>query len=256
MVIGSVCAAAVALTALSAQPQGGSQKNGTDILHFFVRKKMADTAVESGASGRVEANQNQQGNANNQRLDILVKGLQTNTTYQLLALLDEDTNLTQVTEFATDAKGGAALQYRKVGNGKGLGKGKSLLPDVLNPLHEIRELAVFNSSTQAVLTADLTAPDKLQYLVKRDLSTDSVDAQLRIKATTRQTQFRLVAAGLNPTNDYLLVLNGYIEQTNSTDAKGKLNITSRLQNPLDILDLRTLAFWDSRSNVVLSTQLP
>jgi hypothetical protein len=45
-------------------------------------------------------------------------------------------------------------------------------------------------------------------------------------------------------------------QTNSTDASGKLSVSSLLQNPVDILDLHTVALWDSVSNVVLSTELP
>jgi hypothetical protein len=61
---------------------------------------------------------------------------------------------------------------------------------------------------------------------------------------------------LNPTNDYFLVLNDGIVQTNSTDAGGKLTISSLLQNPVDILDLHTVALEDSVSNVVLSTELP
>ena len=221
---------------------------------------MTSQGVEPGAGGTVNAKQNQQGNANNQRLDIVLKGLTTNTTYQLLAILDDDTNLTAVTDFTTDDSGNAALQYRRMGNGNGhgggLGHGKSALPNELNPISNIRELTILNASTQAVLTADLTSPDQLQYLVKRDLSTGNVDALLRIKATTTQTQFRLTASGLNPTNDYLLVLNDGIVQTNTSDQSGKLVINSLLQNPTDILDLHSVALWDTSSNVVVSTELP
>jgi len=96
----------------------------------------------------------------------------------------------------------------------------------------------------------------LQYLIKRDLSTDTIEASLRIKATTSQTQFRLVASGLTPTTDYLLALNGGVVQTNTTDAKGSLAIKSLLENPGDILDIRSVALWDSASNVVLNTTLP
>ena len=238
----SAIAALGAGTLLAVQPVVKS--HGTDILHFFVRKTMTNQGIESGATGSVNAKQNKQGHANNQQLDILVKGLTTNTTYQLLALIDDDTNQTQVAEFTTDDNGNAALRYRKMGNGNGnghgngggLGHGKSPLPGALDPLSSIRELTIQNGSTQAVLTADLTSPDKLQYLVKRDLSTSTVDAALRIKATTSETQFRLIASGLNPTNDYLLVLNGGIAETDTTDENGKLVISSLLQNPGDILD--------------------
>ena len=239
-----------------------SKRHGTDILHFFVRKTMTNDGALTNATGRVQANQNQQGNANNQRLDIVLKNLDPAGTYQLLAVLDDDTNYTQVSEFQPDAQGNASLNYRKVGSskgkgkGKGLGKGKNALPAALDPISDIRQLAISLYSTQAVLHADLTAPDKLQYLVKRNLSTNDIDATLRIKATVNQTQFRLIAAGLNPTNDYLLALNGNVVQTESTDEKGALAIDSLLTNPGDILDLHSIGLWDSSSNVVLSTTLP
>ncbi len=92
-------------------------RRGTDILHFFDRKVMSNAGIESTAVGYVNARQNQQGHANNQNLDIVVKGLDTNTTYALLALLDDDTNLTAIANFSTDAKGRAALLYRRLGNG-------------------------------------------------------------------------------------------------------------------------------------------
>jgi hypothetical protein len=250
--------AACGFSALIAKPSAASHAGGTDILHLFVHKTMTNEGIESGAAGVVDVKQTRQGNANNQRLDVSVTGLTTNTTYQLLALLDDDTNATFVVDLTTDSHGAGALHFTQANNGKsgGLGKGKSPLPDLLDPVSNIRELTVVDGATQAVLTADLTAPDKLQYLIKRNLSTNGVSAQLRIKATTTQTQFRLTASGLNPTNDYFLVLNDGIVQTNSTDASGKLSVSSLLQNPVDILDLHTVALWDSVSNVVLSTELP
>lgn len=253
LAIGLFAAAAVVVPAVSS---AGSPNFGTDILHFLDRTTLTNEGVETNAGGKVYADQNEQGRANNQRLDIFVGGLETNTTYQLLTLFNDDTNLTWATNFSTDAKGKAALQYRSLGRGKGLGKGKSALPAALNPISEIRELYVFNSSTQAVLSADLTDPDRLQYLIKRNLSTNGVAAELFLKATARKTQFRLLAFGLAPTNDYRLVLNGDVTQTTTTDARGKLMIKSLAQNPTNILDLQSVELWDNSSNVVLSTQLP
>jgi hypothetical protein len=253
LIAGSITIAAATLIAT---PPGTVHKHGTDILHFFVRKAMTNEGAVANATARIEARQNQQGNANNQNLNVTVNNLEPNTTYTLLALLNDDTNLTQVAEFSSNAKGRASLLYRQLGNGKGLGQGKLPLPAALNPVSLVRALAIFNSSTQAVLTADLSSPDKLQYLIKRDLSTNTVEASLRIKATTRQTQFKLLASGLNAMTDYFLVLNGSIAQQNSTDAKGRLLIDSLLENPGDILDLRSVAVWDSTSNSVVSTTLP
>jgi hypothetical protein len=250
----------VAALAFSTVLAASAKRHGTDILHFFVRETMTNDGALTNATGKVDLGQNQQGKANNQRLDITLHQLDPNGTYQLLALLNGDLDFTPVTEFQANSQGDADLHYRKVGSsngrGKGMGKGKNALPAVLDPISNIRELMVSVNSTQSVLHADLTAPDKLQYLIKRDLSTNDVDATLSIKATTSKTQFRLTAAGLNPTNAYFLALNGSVVQTNSADAKGKLAINSLLVNPGDILDLHAVALWDSASNVVVSTTLP
>lgn len=248
-----VWAGALAATLTSQAAPGG---NGTDILHFQDRSTMSNEGVEATASGSVNANQNKQGGANNQTLAVSVKGLTTNTTYSLLVGIVGATNLTSVTNFTTDANGNASLQYSSKGSGHGKGKGnKNSLPDTLNPLSSIQELDVFNSSTQAVLSADLTMPDKLQYLIKRDISSGGVSANLRIKATTSQTQFRLSASGLAATNDFYLVVNSGIVQTNASDANGKLNITS-LNSTLPILQVNSLQLWDTSSNVVVGTTLP
>jgi hypothetical protein len=252
--------AALLLVSTFSLASSAGRRHGTDILHLFSRTTMTTEGAATNASGRVELAQNKQGKANNQNLAILLRNLETNATYQLLTRVG-DTNFTQVSEFQADAAGRASLIYRKVGSsqghGKGLGRGKSALPAALDPVSQIRELAISLNSTQTVLRADLTAPDKLAYLIKRDLgTTNGVDASLRIFATVQRTQFRLAAFGLTPEADYLLALNGGIVQTNSADAKGRLLINSLVESPVDILDLHSVALWDGASNVVVQTTLP
>jgi hypothetical protein len=255
-------AAVVTMTALTqrsvASGRGGDSggRNGTDTLHVSLRKGMTNEGVEPGASGRVILNQNKQGSSNQQRLDIRLLGLSTNSTYYLFGALDDESELALVGNVDTDGNGKATLRYRKNNHSSHLGRGKLPLPDELNPVSEIRELAIFNADTQAVLTADLATPDKFQYLVKRDIGTTNVGANLRIKANRKNLLFRLRASGLNPTNDYFLVLNESIVQTNSADASGNLRITSTPLLPTDVLALRELALWDSASNVVVQTELP
>lgn len=251
LIIGTIAVAAVSDAAAQ------SWKRGTDILHFFVREGFVNEGVETNLTGAADARQNTQGKANNQRLDLSFSGLDTNAVYQLYAVIDEDdTNYTHVTELTPNSSGNVALRYRKIGNGKSAGKGHAALPAVLEPLCSIRQLAVFNSSTQLVATADFTLPDKLQYLIKRDLGTNDVNASLRIKATTTQAQFRLMAGGLGASNDYLLVLNGEAVENLVSDSKGRINFSTSLENPEEILDLRSVALWNSASNVVFSTKLP
>jgi hypothetical protein len=222
----------------------------------------------------VQLDSKEQGKADHQDLNIRVQGLDANYTYQLSALLDENTNLLSALSFSTDANGAATLMLRDFsqgnpkanihshghgnghGHGHGKGNGRQDIPDVLNPISSIRELDVVNSNAQSVLVADLTAPSRLTYLVKRDLSSQNVNGQLRIQATNKKAQFGLSAAGLNPTNDYLLSFNGGIVQTNSTDSTGRLRISAPMETATDILDLHSVALLDNSSNVVLSTTLP
>jgi hypothetical protein len=233
-----------------------ADEGGTDILHLFDHTVMTNNGVETNAAGHVDVRQNTQGHADNQSLEIKVRGLETNSPYQVWALVDNDTNSMWTAQFSTDSDGDAALNYRKLGHGDHGGHDRLPLPAVLDPVSEIRQLTIANASTQAVLTADLTMPNRLQYLIKRNLSAPGIEASLRIHATTTQTQFRLVASGLSPTNNYFLALNGGIVETNSTNLRGRLVIRSLLVNPTDILDVHSVAVLDSSSNTVVSTTLP
>jgi len=197
-------------------------------------------------------------------LDITLAQLEPNATYQLLAALGDDTNYTQVTEFTAGTNGKAAFRYVSIGTSHnpnaGLGHWKTALPEVLDPICDIRALAVADSSTQAVLTADLTSPDKLQYQIKRWLDNapayPNAAAELRLMATTNAMQFKLRGYGLEPGQSYLLAVNGGGVDTNTADINGRLSFTNLPVVPMDILLVRELAIWDSVSNSVLSTHLP
>jgi len=243
---------AAVFSATSAQAAPG----GTDILHFQVVVGMTNNGVEANADGMVLAEQKKQGNANNQKFSIAVTGLSTNTTYELVAVVDDDTNLVDVAAFTTDKKGKAVLNYSSLGNGHGGGHNNSALPAALNPVSLIREIDVVNSNLQAVLTADVTTPDRLDYLIKRNLSNGGVKAELMLHANTHQTEFHLTATGLTPSTNYFLAFNSEIVQTNSSTSKGKLNINSLVEVPPVILDVRDIELLDNSSNVVLQTQLP
>jgi len=222
---------------------------GTDILHFSDR---ANFSGDGGASGTVFARENKQGKADNQSVSISLKGLDTNAPYTLLISTVDDTNLVSATDFTTDKRGKASLTLKKTGKGNN----KNALPDVMQPVAELRSFAVVNADTQTVATADLTAPTQLQYQIKRDLSTNDITATLRIQATTKKTKLRVSARGLPAASDFSLVLNDAVAATDTTDSHGKLEMATELVNPNDILDLRSVVVMDTSSNVVLSTTLP
>jgi hypothetical protein len=230
---------------------------GTDILHFFDHATFTNNGVGTNAAGTVNTRENTQGKADNESVSISVKGLDTNAPYTLQISTIDDTNLTSVSDFTTDSRGRANLNFRNLANGKSLGHGQSPLPTSMDPVSNLRSLAVLDTNTLAVLlSADLTAPNHLEYIIKRDLSTNGITATLRIQANNQSAHVRVSARGLAATNDYYLVLNGGIVETNTTDIHGRLELGSTLLNPPDVLDLRSVSVWDTGNNVVVSTTLP
>jgi hypothetical protein len=253
----SIClsASAIALTFAALAAQANPHK---DILHLELKKKMTNEGVIANASGRVEIHENLESKGKKQDIHIELKELDANTSYQLLALSDGETNATSVLDFTTDDEGEASIEFRDKGKteNKGHGKIKSPLPDALNPVSGILELTVSDTNLQAVLTADMTAPDKMEYELERDLSTGSIKASLKIHANEKKAEVRLEAKGLSANSQYSLSLNGAVAQTGNTDEHGHLNLKARLPHPLDILSLQSVELLDNSSAVVLSTTLP
>ncbi|MBI3852246.1 MAG: DUF3494 domain-containing protein [Verrucomicrobia bacterium] len=232
-----------------------SNKGGTSILHLNFVTAMLNTGVDPDASGSVNGKLNRQGNASNQRLQISLANLDPNTTYQLAAFIGDDTNSTSVASFTTDANGAFKVTYVKKSQGKGSAGGQPL-PDALHPLRNVRELDIVNGSAQTVLRADLTDPDKLQYLIKRRLDNTGLVSgavgTLQIKATKTSTKFRLTASGLTPNTDYVLTINGNAAQTNTTDSAGNLNLTALPPGSPNVLEIHSVALTDIAGNVVLT----
>jgi hypothetical protein len=232
-----------------------AKPGGTSILHFNFVTAMANTGVDANAGGSVNGKLNRQGNANNQRLQMSLVNLDPNTTYQLAAFIGDDTNSTSVTEFTTDSNGAFTVTYVKKAQGKASAGGQPL-PEALNPLENVRELDILNGNAETVLRADLTDPDKLQYLVKRLMDNAGVvpaaAGSLHIKATTTSTKFLLRASGLTPGTDYVLTINGNAAQTNTTDSAGNLNLKILPGGSPNILDIHALALTDTAGNLVLT----
>ncbi len=244
-------AAATVMILLLLSHDSIAKKGGTSILHLMIRATMTGSG-----SGSVELKRNQQGAADNQRLQISVADLTADTEYQLLAGTVGGTN---VLTFTTDSTGRAVMTFVKKNKGKAH-PGGELLPPELDPVTDLRWLEVSLGGTQTVLVADLTDPDAFQYLVKRPMTNDGVDgdaaASLRIKSNGVSDQLRIRASGLDATNTYFLAINGGIADTLASDAAGKLSVTGWPTGSPHVLDVTALAIWDSASNSVLSTTLP
>lgn len=248
--------AALVATPAFAAPHG---RGGTDILHLSIKEAFTNDNVEPSAAGTVQLSQNQQGNANNQTMDISATGLTPGTNYTLVAVTTSNTTPTPVdTNLNTDANGNFVVHYRSLGNGKGGGKKNTPLPDGLNPVSQVVELDIENAGGQPVLTADLRNPSSVVFLDKKNLTDNTgggATGVLQIKGNQNSTKFKLNAKGLTPSTDYALAFNGGVVQTNTADAKGNLKINSA-PTPSNILDLQTVDLLDPSSANVFHADLP
>jgi hypothetical protein len=267
--------AALAITALTAysgdKPKGEKGGNhGTDIIHLSMKVQMDNGGVVTNASGQARIDWHQQGNANHQDLVINVRGLDADTSYDLEALVNDDTNLTSVVSFTTDGEGTASIDLEDKGhnnNGHGHGHGhayghdkhghvKDTLAAGLEPVGDIHQLFVLdNTGTNVVLTANFTTANCFQLLVKRNISSDTVNAELRIMANPGKAQVQLSASGL-AAGDYTLLLNDTAAVTQTADEHGRVDIRTQLANPADILSVSSVSLVDAGTNVVVSTTLP
>ncbi len=260
--------AITALTAYSGDKPGKGGNHGTDIIHLSIQTQMENGGILTNASGQARINWHQQGNANHQSLQVNVRGLDADTSYELDALLNDDTNLTSGVSFTTDANGNASINLEDKGrNNNGHGHGhayghnkpghmKDTLPAALEPVGHIHELFVLdNTGTNVILTADFTTANSFQYLVKRNISSDTVNAELWIIANPGKAQIRLLASGL-AAGDYTLMLNDTATQTQTADDHGRVDFRTELTNPADILSVSSVSLVDVGTNVVVSTTLP
>jgi hypothetical protein len=239
--------------------QAGSPvtRRGTSVLHYMTQNALIATEAGSNAVGQLRLQQNEQGNSSKQSLRLLAAGLEPNASYNLIAVLGDDTNAVQVASLAADRRGRSHVSYLSRGQGRG---GKNPLPEVLNPLINVRSIGVENASTQTVAYAWIADAEKFQYIVKRNLTPEDTDGSaagsVSLIANHRHVNFRLLAGGLAATNDYYLALNSNIVGTVQTGDDGRLQIKAWPTNAPAVLELHSLSLLDGSSNVVLQTRLP
>jgi hypothetical protein len=236
--------------ALATPALGAPGGKGTDVLHLTVRAALEGTGVDADAAGGVAAMLRQQGNADIQKLQLEVSGLEPETDYTLWALLRGAMDPVEALGFETDANGEASLKLMKNG-----------VPMALDPLVDVLALEIRNGADEVVLEADLTDPDFLQYLVKRRLDNDGVDGDaagsILLKAGPGKAQLRVSASGLDPNADYALTLDGVEVETLTTDAAGRLNAKRDLPGgPAEVLDIELLELLNAADESVLSSELP
>jgi len=252
-------ALALAVTLLAANAGEKPKENKKGLLHFSIQKRMANEGALADANGKVDLHSDVHDKDNHQDVHLHLGGLDATATYQLAAQVDDDTNLTQVLTFTSDREGKADIHLREKGPKHPHDKDGHVdaqLPSELQPASLISQLIVTDTNGTAILTADLTAPDKFEYFAKLDLSSGDIRSKLEIKADGHKGHLKLDAKGLEAGSQYSLTLNGNVAGSDAADEHGNVHFKAELQNPADILALSSVAVLDASSNTVLSTTVP
>jgi hypothetical protein len=230
-----------------------SNKQATEVVHFSTKVAFTNDGVEPSASGTAQATQATQGNADHESLSVTLKGLTPSTTYSLTAITTSNSTPTDLNDFTTDSKGGAKLTFQNNAKGKNLA-----FPDGVLPLTGLSELDVVNSSSQAVLTASRDEVSSVKYMVKKpmdDTAGNGESGTVTLTASSKSAKFGLTAAGLSPSTDYVVVIDGTAVSTNTSTSKGALKVSAS-PSPSEVLNASNISLQDTSGNTILSTVVP
>lgn len=220
---------------------------------YSFQAAMTNTGVDPDARGTVRGSLSRRGATDNQRLTITVSKLDTDTTNHVVAFLDDSADALDIVDFATDRRGGSSVTYVK--------STKSVrhpLPTALDPISNIRELDILNTSWDALLQADLIAPNSFSYSVKREMENtgfiENAAGVLLLRGSPRLTRVSVTATGLTPLTSYQLLVNGDSVTTKTSDRRGRLTVAGPKTGLPLVLDIRTVELTDGTgANVILGT---
>jgi hypothetical protein len=227
---------------------------------YSVDEDFVATGVDANARGHVSAKVKHKGNVQSQRIRLTVAQLDPNTPYTLLASMGEDSDPVAVADFNTTSSGRAVLnqvQTRVLDKVRRVPK-RRVLADALNPLLDVRSLAVVNTNGEVVLTVDLHNAPSLHFELTSVLaSTGNDPAAIGCLAVAWQSgylQFRLFAAGQS--SQYTFSVNDAPVGTYLADYTGRISVGVFPPAAPSPLTFRKLSLRNADDIVVLESQLP
>lgn len=230
--------------------------DGTSVLHLLTQTDMTATSIDANAQGKIFVAMTQQGMANSQDLNITLVKLDPNKSYGLVAFIGNDTSATGVADLTTDRNGNFSVVFEKKSQGK-MNPHTQPLPDVLDPLCNVRELDIVNRNMETVLQGVLTMPSQGAYHVKQPMNNPGflpdASGTLNILASPHATKFGLTIKGLTRFTQYNIQINGSIVQAVWSDKSGNLNLNEMPKWMPDVLDIHTVALTYGSENTVVLT---
>jgi len=166
---------------------------GTRMLNVVFRLDMVSTGVDTNASGTFSGTLTRSGHASNQQLRLSVAHLETNTVYQLIGFIGDETNPTSVAEFTTDSKGAFAVTYvqRCPANSN---RGGVPLPHAVDPISHIHQLDIVKDGN-VVLTGVIGSD------IQADCDAPAVVFTIPASGATGVTTNQAIAATFNEPMD-------------------------------------------------------
>jgi hypothetical protein len=222
-------------------------------LHYSFKAALTNTGVDTDARGTVSGSLSRRGVTDKQSLKISLSRLDASTPYHVTAFLDDSSSATAVTDFSTERHGRFSTNYVKSTSPKA-----HHLPDVLDPLTNVRELDIVNDSGVTVSSADITNTASFSYSLVRAMDitgfVPSAGGTLRVSGTRHSTRVSVAATGLAPTTSYQLLVNGVAVTTKTSDRHGKLSISGPKAGLPLALAIRTVELADGTgANIILSS---
>lgn len=233
-------------------------------VRYKVDEALVSSGVDSDASGRVQAFVKQQGNSDHQRLRVSVKDLDPNASYTLLALVGTNESYITVTNFTTSGLGKGKVVYfqnralRDNGHvGTGSGVNKRALPAVIDPLTQVRALAIANAADEVVLSVNLHESLGMEFELTSVFTSTETDPYaigcVAVACSNGSTQFRLFAAG--DSSQYTFCVNEAPVATYGADSTGRISVGAYPESAPSPLLFKTLDLRNGGDAVILKSEV-
>lgn len=197
---------------------------GPNTVRYSVNTTMTASGVASTATGRVQAFLKQQGNSDHQRLRVAVRNLDPRTSYTLLAQVGTNPDWVAVTSFRTTGRGAGHVMYFQSRFSRP--DGRHALPEALDPLTDVRQLAVANANGEIVLSVNLHESEAMAFELTSVFNNTGSDPKaigcVAVACQNGSVQFRLFAAGQS--SEYIFCVNDAPVETYLADGAGRISV--------------------------------
>jgi hypothetical protein len=221
-------------------------------FNYSFRVAMTNAGLDPDARATAKGNLIRRGSKDIQRLTMSASRLVPESTYHVVAVTGESDEAMDAVDFITNRRGGSTITYHK-----NPGNPPHPLPEVMDPLSNLRELGILNADWQAVLMADLLSPSAFSYSVRREMENtgfiENVSGVLQLRGSPRVTRVSITATGLTPFTSYQLLVNGVSVTTKTSNGRGKLTVAGPKTGLPLVLDITTVALADAGDNLILVT---